>query len=96
MIHISLQKVKDSISKQDVFNGLDYGVEECGDCQFLRVTPDANATGDSPEDVTCDGSYFECPRFEDAFNEKVEDEMEEMEQFVDEYRGELELLEEVK
>ena len=47
--------------RQKIFDELDFP-EDCEeDCVYLRITPDAKNTGDSPTEYSCDGSCNVCP-----------------------------------
>jgi len=91
MIRINLQAIKQSINLQQIFNNFDVNGDLCAGCRDLRFIADPYATGDSPDDWTCDGTKFTCQRAEAEFNAQVEDIIQEVKYWMDDEENQAKL-----
>lgn len=71
----------------EIFNRIELN-GDCDGCQFLRETEDMFGTGDSPSDHHCVGTCYNCPR--------VQERVDELNEWMSEYPAEFEVIEEVR
>lgn len=75
------------VNRLEVFNRIQLD-KDCHGCPNLRETVDMFGTGDSPTDFSCSGTCFDCPR--------VDDRVQEIEDWLSDHQSYVEVLEEIK